>query len=1277
MKKFNLLLLLIIASFSAFAQSAGSILGKVTDENGKPLEFATIKVYDGGSVVGGSKSDALGKYEVKPVAAGSYTVKLSYTGYVPEEVSNVSVSNGNGTTVNFKLEKGGGKTIKGVTISKKRENRPAMIDENKAGQPPGIVAKQIEKLSTNNTISAAALRPGTYQKKEGSGLSLGGAREGNTSVMVDGVMVKDQSRVQLPKGSVEQIDVNVSGLSANLGDALGGVVQLTTKGASAKTTGSIDVQHSFDGYNNNQINANIRGPLLKLKDSTGAKTRTVLGYQLASAVQYDVDGDPAFNGYYKLDPSKYDALYNQPLVLSPAGTGAFTDAANFLRKDDFIKIRSRENAATKIASLQGKLVYSPTEYVTVTLGGNGIYNNSQAFSLANTLFSSQANAATKALTGRGYVRLRQSLDKSKNSTPTLISKAYYIVQLSYEKNFNSTENAKHKKNVFDYAYLGKFHQDYASIYVYDTANTKYKGLRFLQDAPAGITFTPDYNYNPSLINYTQAVLNIDPNYSSIQAFQQGTPGLINGEVPSAIYNNFTNIGSQVNVYSKSESDQASINLDASFDLKPNYNKQITQNKEVARHAIEFGMYYDQRITRSYGLVGVGNNGIWNAMRGVANAHIALYDYSNPIFRHNGQDYTEAELLAAGIVLSGFDSINYKRIYDGSAQSYFDKNLRQKLGLPVDGFDILNIDEIDHKLYTLDMFSADDLLNKQAVAYSGYDYLGNKTKGRASFEDFWKKKDANGNFSREVAPFNPIYVAGYIQDNFKFRDLRFRLGLRLDRYDANNKVLRDPYSFFGTRTVKDLVAGQFQLTRNNATGLDAPNPTSDADFIAKHANDVVYVDDNNATNPKIIGYRNGDTWFDPFGNEIIGSPITQLQNVYGSGKPLQPYLQDPTVSIKSANYDVNKAFTDYKPRVNISPRISFSFPVDSSSLFYAHYDVVYQRPGGGSINTSPVDYFQINEGDKLLPNANLSPEKLVDYEVGFQQKLSSNSAITISTFYKERKDQIQIMQITGAYPNTYKTFGNKDFSTAKGMTAFYEIRDIKKLPLNLNFSYTLQFAEGTGSSTTSQNSLINSGQPNLRTILPLDFDSRHIFTVNAAYTIGNTEGYRGPKIAGVYPFKDMGVNLTMRARSGEPYTRLSRAVAIGDGTNPLSGSINGSRQAWNNNIDLRIDKDFTLGEVGRKPVMDGEAVAKPGNRRPLRFNAYAFIQNLLNTRNVLQTYGFTGNADDDGYVTSALGQLQASREINPLSWQDYYRMRLNDPANFVNPRRLFVGINVNF
>ncbi|MEZ4906612.1 MAG: hypothetical protein R2771_02970 [Saprospiraceae bacterium] len=38
---------------------------------------------------------------------------------------------------------------------------------------------------------------------------------------------------------------------------------------------------------------------------------------------------------------------------------------------------------------------------------------------------------------------------------------------------------------------------------------------------------------------------------------------------------------------------------------------------------------------------------------------------------------------------------------------------------------------------------------------------------------------------------------------------------------------------------------------------------------------------------------------------------------------------------------------------------------------------------------------------------MKPEKTIDYEVGFQQKLSNNSALKIQTYYREQRDMIRL------------------------------------------------------------------------------------------------------------------------------------------------------------------------------------------------------------------------------------------------------------------------------
>ena len=58
--------------------------------------------------------------------------------------------------------------------------------------------------------------------------------------------------------------------------------------------------------------------------------------------------------------------------------------------------------------------------------------------------------------------------------------------------------------------------------------------------------------------------------------------------------------------------------------------------------------------------------------------------------------------------------------------------------------------------------------------------------------------------------------------------------------------------------------------------------------------------------------------------------------------------------------------------------------------------------------------------------------------------------------------IQVKNLPGAYPATYLTMQNVDFGTVKGLTVKYDLRRTNNISLIAN--YTLQFADGTGSST---------------------------------------------------------------------------------------------------------------------------------------------------------------------------------------------------------------------
>ena len=69
--------------------------------------------------------------------------------------------------------------------------------------------------------------------------------------------------------------------------------------------------------------------------------------------------------------------------------------------------------------------------------------------------------------------------------------------------------------------------------------------------------------------------------------------------------------------------------------------------------------------------------------------------------------------------------------------------------------------------------------------------------------------------------------------------------------------------------------------------------------------------------------------------------------------------------------------------------------------------------------------------------------------------------------------------------------------------------------------------------------------------------------------------------------------------------------------------------------------------------------------------------LLNTRNILNVYNFTGNPSDDGYLTSAQAAQSLSLANNAASFIDMYNISINQPGNFSSPRQIRIGLMFNF
>lgn len=1220
---------LLVCSFTAFAQNnTGAIKVTLKDKgNNEAIPFANVVAYQGGVQVGVGTTNMDGECIIKPLPPGKYDVKGVYVGYQAQEYKGVLVGEGKTAYIEIALSNGEGVRLDEVEVVTYQV--PLVDPDTKTGQT--VTREDYQNMATKDINSVAATTAGVYQSDEGAGLNVRGGRQGATTYFIDGIKVVG-GLSGLPQQSIDQINVITGGLPAMYGDATSGVISVTTRGPQGKFFGGVELISSqlTDAFGYNSLGFSLGGPILTKTDSNGVKT-PILGYFLAGQGTYQKDPDPSAIQLYKLKDDKLKEIQETPLVPSQAGDG-FINALEYVTKDDMTPIKARQNVASRNVGVNGKIDWKAGKNTNVTIGGAYDYTNRHENTYTYSLYNAENNPQLLQNTWRAYARVTQKFGSNSNESDkekdqSLIKNAFFSFLASYENSRHKRQDDTHKDRYFDYGYIGKFYRTFSEkedIFRYQfnpklvVGGDTIKAWEYTGRSENPTVFeASDLNYN--MARYTSFMNDYYGGNLPPFNFISGLGGLTNGDRPASIYNLWAATGRQYGGADKSSTSQ--FRIATSF------------NADVKNHALTIGLEYDQREERGWS---INAQGLWGRMRLLANNHTLNLD-TIPILVPE---------------LSGtYPAYFYNYQYDANTQTELSMKLLEKLGLPKDYNKFVNVDEYDPSTFSLDMFSAEDLIGQNSqsslVDYYGYDYLGNKTTESTNLNEFLNKKDSYGFHTFPVGAFKPIYMAGYIQDKFDFKDIKFNVGLRVDRYDANQKVLKDPYSIYTTRTVGDT---KDQFVHPDNMGSDY----------------VVYT--TNESGGSVVGYRDGDQWYDSKGAEV--SDPTLLS---GSAGKVTPYLSEESIRLYNNGTPFNvDAFKNYKAQVNVMPRIAFSFPISDVASFFAHYDVLTIRPGGNRFDPKDYYFMQAASSTPGLTNPNLKPERTVDYELGFNQILNErkNAKIGIAAFYREMRDMLTQKQIISAFPRSYITYVNQDFGTVKGLSIDFDYR--RTGGSSIKAQYTLQFAEGSGSNANSGANLASSGQPNLRVTQPLDYDQRHTATITYDYRFGTGKDYKGPKMkrkkdgGDIQLLQDVGFNLQFIVGSGTPYTRWSAAVAPGGRSN-IMGSINGSNKPWNYRANLRIDKNVEL-TWGKKDSED---------RKKANLNIYLQVLNLFNTLNIANVYNYTGNPDDDGFVASPIAQSTIQSLNSPQGFLDQYSIYTNSPGNYNRPRVIRIGLQLDF
>ena len=325
--------------------------------------------------------------------------------------------------------------------------------------------------------------------------------------------------------------------------------------------------------------------------------------------------------------------------------------------------------------------------------------------------------------------------------------------------------------------------------------------------------------------------------------------------------------------------------------------------------------------------------------------------------------------------------------------------------------------------------------------------------------------------------------------------------------------------------------------------------------------------------------------------------------------------------------------DAEPSYAISPRLGLSFPITERGVIHFSYGHFFQIPDFQYLYSSPNFNLGLGGGNFILSNAELKPQRTIQYEVGLQQQLTEDIGVDLSLFYRDVRDWVGQTPLQETYNPAvkYVMFMNLDYENVRGVTIKIEKRMTNNLSVRLDYTY--QKAEGTYTSPTDAYTAYTNHQQKRLALIPMGFDQPHTLNALVRYYLG---GWM--------------ISAIGQITSGTPYTPANRSGEVIGAVEAIGLAYNSEYTPTRRNIDLTVNREFSVGK--------------------LRLNLFVNIYNLLDFRDALAVYGDTGKAD----VTST---------IDPAK-QDYVDARIGtveewakQPSWYSAPRQIQAGLSIGF
>ena len=254
------------APAAAPGAALGKISGRVTGEDKQGIAFANISIL---STKQGTSTDENGNFVITGVPVGAQQVRAQALGFEAMIQTAQVNAGGQAATLNFVF--GAAKITK--TLEEIEVRAEKRIDVKSSTTKQNITAEKLRELPVDNLTQAIATKAGVVAASDG--LHFRGGRSGEVKFQVDGVEASDPlfgGGANVASLSVAGTDVLSGGFDAEYGNALSGVVSVSTKEGSDRLTGEVrwdtdrygDPTKTFDNFDRFQFGFGGPTPLKNL-----------------------------------------------------------------------------------------------------------------------------------------------------------------------------------------------------------------------------------------------------------------------------------------------------------------------------------------------------------------------------------------------------------------------------------------------------------------------------------------------------------------------------------------------------------------------------------------------------------------------------------------------------------------------------------------------------------------------------------------------------------------------------------------------------------------------------------------------------------------------------------------------------------------------------------------------------------------------------------------------------------------------------------------------------